>query len=668
MSWRSAEKGIQGTRVGKRKKVSHQQHDLFADYEVVDSGTTLNSEQMRVVEWRSGPLAVAAGPGSGKTRVITEWVKRAVLSGRVEPSELLVSTFTKKAAKEVETRLRKANVKTDNMSLRTLHSFANSVLKQAITHGASPKVDEHGGKYKRAIAVACRSVDESLKPERAARFISMAKAMFVFPDDDDERHKAVFDKMRDPFDDRFVDVFHLAEEIRKEEGYITFDDQITEAVLLLQRDSLLLESYQEMIKYVIVDEFQDTNLAQLHLIDLVAAPQMNLIVVGDEDQSIYGFRGAEPGYLTNFRSRYEGAELLTMGTNYRCPSPVISAAKTLISNNSERTEKMLVAGKDEKATRCRIEAVRLPDQWYEARYVAERIIEEKESGRPYSDMTILYRMHSQINNIEEELIDRSIPYTIVAGKHFYERPDIIGLLSYVRLLANPLDAVQGRIAIKHPFRRIGKKDLDRIDTICSTRNTPYHLAAKIVSGSKKLQVFAFYKLICSLGDEQYPADVINAVIEKTGFAKRGESEGDEDTHLLVRELISIASRFRSINDFLEHVEKDSKKRKKARRKKKNAVQCMTIHASKGIESPVIFLAGANKGAFPSKKAYEEGRIDEERSLFYVAITRTKESLYISSYRGEMKSPPSPFIQEADLCLDCDGEERFEIEQAHQYDW
>ena len=612
------------------------------------SGLVLDDNQRRVVEWDGGFLVVSAGPGSGKTRVTTERIIRLIKEG-VPPHAILATTFTKKAAGEMNSRLKANGIDSDSMAVQTMHSLCYSILFKLASSGLQKKsLDNAEWKYDNIIkaVIGHQHMRWGADPTRVKQFISLAKAALLTPEEAREQGP-LFDRREFSRDTRFPEAYSYAEEMRISAGILTHDDMLVEAVRLLRRDERTSNLLHDRFQYVIVDEFQDTNRVQLALIEEITKSPHNVMLVGDVDQAIYAFRGAEPRFMVEL-ARDARATTITIGTNYRSPAVIVDHATRCIENNSNRVTKTLTAAKhDEGSAECWVYS----DSHHEAWDVVDRIEEVHRSGVPYREVFILYRTHAQSAAIEEELTRRQIPYWIKRGGAFYKRKEVRGLLAYLRLLVNPQDAKAGRQALTNPFRKIGRQDLDAIEHEMRRTGLGYVDAAERIGHVRwNAQISSFVALMRALDAEVNAGALLDAIEAETSYidemtASEGSGDHDDSIEVAVNELIGSARRFCGAASFLAFVEEQIERTGK-RRRKRDEVQCLTIHGAKGLEATLVCLVGVNKGLLPISKAKTHEAFEEERRLFYVAMTRSKKYLHVSC-NGE----PSSFIEEAGFVIE-----------------
>jgi len=611
----------------------------------------LSEPQARIVEHLDGPLLVSAGPGSGKTRVVVERIDRMVANG-VKPETILATTFTRKAADEMNARLKSKGVNTNKMSVQTMHALCWRTIRQHKQFKGWRVDDKDVGRIVLKQILGYKQMNWSgVDISRVGDFISSARNSLVAPENAEGFMTTAY------MDRRYAQAYQAFSDQMAERRLMTFDDMLYYGVWLLDNDPHTLDTMQAKYLYVMVDEFQDSNFAQLRLAELLAAPEFNYVAVGDIDQAIYSWRGALPEFMLEFAEKY-GAEIVELGTNYRCAPGIMHAAAQCIENNENRFSKALEAHRTDDA---HITFLQATDTDEEALLVREEIDLLKQDGIGYGQMRVLMRTNAQSRAIEEEFVRSKIPFVVLGAVSFYERKEIADLLAYLRLLYDPRDVRAGGRAINRPFRFVGRYVLDKI----SETGGRYLDAADAVLADTRLNFAREWVDIMSGFDVENdaPADVLRAIVNERRWSPDGsdyieylmDEEGTDTPETSragnVGELIASATRFKTIPEFVEYVDKQIKLRKRNQRKQEDSrVQVMTIHKSKGTEANVIFLIGANEGVIPHAK----GDTEEERRLFYVAITRAKDRLYVSVVSGQEFGTgmgvqrPSRFVYEAGI--------------------
>jgi DNA helicase-2/ATP-dependent DNA helicase PcrA len=609
---------------------------------------TLSDAQKRIVEHLDGPLLVSAGPGSGKTRVIVERIGHMLNEG-VKPESILATTFTRKAADEMNERLRAKGVNVSRMAVQTMHALCWRMIRAHKSFKGWRVDDKEVHRIVLKNILGYKQMNwQGVDISQVEKFIGAARNSMVAPENSAGFLAPAF---RDP---RYSQAYKAFADQMEERRLLTFDDMLYYGVWLLENDQRTLDRAQGKYLYVMVDEFQDSNFAQLRLAELIAAPEYNYVAVGDIDQAIYSWRGALPEFMLEFAEKY-GAEIVELGVNYRCAPAIMRAAAQCIVHNENRFSKELEANRTEEA---HISLLQATDSDEEARMVLEEIMAIKEDGIGYGQMRVLMRTNAQSRAIEEHFVEAGIPFVVLGAVSFYERKEIADLMAYLRVLYDPRDIRAGERAINRPFRFVSRKVLDQI---AGTVRENYIDAATHVLDSTRL---ASARDWCEMmggfdPEEDAPADVLRTVVQETDYIDYlMDAEGTDTPETSragnVGELIASATRFKSIPEFVEYVDKQIKLRKRNQRKHDDSrVQVMTIHKSKGTEANTVFLIGANEGIIPHAKGDEE----EERRLFYVAVTRAKDRLIISVTSGQDMGTtagitrPSRFVYEAGIVPD-----------------
>ena len=610
----------------------------------------LNEMQLKAVKHKEGPLLILAGAGSGKTRVLTTRIAYLIEQG-ISSSNILAITFTNKAAKEMKERIERLVGKT-NIWTSTFHSFGVKILRE--------NFEKLGYKNNFVIMDSDDTLtlvkkiikDLGYDPKKFSPYmirnkISSNKSEFVMPED---YKKFVHGEE----DDVIYKVYKKYQEILYNNNSVDFDDLLILPIRLFKENSDILEYYQEKYKYIMVDEYQDTNEAQYILIKLLAQKYKNIACVGDNDQSIYMFRGANYKNILNFEKDYPEAEVIMLEQNYRSTKTILEAANSVIKNNTFRKDKNLWSdnGEGEKIT-----FYRAYDETDEVFYIIRKIKELLSSGASYQDIAILYRTNAQSRVFESEMLKQNIPFRIVGSFYFYSRKEIKDLLAYLRLIHNTDDNISLERAINTPKRGIGPKTISEIENSASFYNTSMFDA---ISSGKALE---FKNTILELKNDLENSSLtefIDKVLDKSGMrqALKEEKTLEADIRLEnLEEFKSVTKTFEeevgsvSLEDFLLEISlvSDIEEYKDD----PNRVTLMTVHSVKGLEYPYVFIAGVEEGIFPHKNSYSPDELEEERRLMYVAITRAMKKLYITAAKKRMlygvESPAvlSRFVREID---------------------
>ena len=604
----------------------------------------LNREQQQAVQHTEGPLLILAGAGSGKTKVLTVRIAYLLAQG-VNPYEILAITFTNKAAKEMKSRVEGLVGDVANrIWLSTFHSFCAKFLRFELDNflGYNSNFTIYDTSDSQVVikaALKALNLDDKYYPVGAMiSAISDAKNKLMFASD--YRKQA-----RDFYQQKVADVYEYYERELRKNNALDFDDLLLVAVKLLQSNAAVLEKYSKRFKYVMIDEYQDTNHAQYLLAYLLSSHWKNIAVVGDADQSIYAWRGADIQNILDFEKDYPNCTSIKLEQNYRSTKIILDAANAVIDNNEGRPEKNLWTDKVEGA---KIQHFTAQSEHEEAAFIGDTIVKKHDiHGVPYGDMAILYRTNAQSRVLEEALIKRALPYTMVGGTKFYDRKEIKDVLAYLRVLYNPFDDLSLLRIINVPKRSIGPTTVSKLQDYARENGTSLfmtltqlHLVDTIKGKTKeKLEEFGIliFTLVAEMDDKSV-LDILEAILDRTGYLAQLEESTDPQDQARaenIGELLSVAKDFQDTNptgtveDFLEQValvnDVDSFEQEESK------VTLMTLHAAKGLEFPIVFLGGLEEGLFPhSRTLMNPEEIEEERRLAYVGITRAEKELYISN--------------------------------------
>lgn len=629
----------------------------------------LNPMQKRAVQQKEGAVLILAGAGSGKTGALTVRIA-SMLEHGIRPYNILAITFTNKAAKEMRERVDKlAGALAQDVWISTFHSTCVRILR--------------------------REIDK----------LGFTKDFSIYDSDDQEKvMKEVFKELNMSITDKLYTVkyaisavSHLKEEMISWEDYLKevdkadirawktsrvyeayqsrlmrnnaldFDDLIYKTVLLFKTRHDVLETYQDRFKYIMVDEYQDTNTSQYELVRLLAKKYGNLCVVGDDDQSIYGWRGANIRNILDFEKDFPDAVVIKLEQNYRSTKNILSAANSVIKNNRERKDKTLWTENNDGSI---IHVFRAENDIEEAAFVAETIDQNTMNGKTaYSDFAVLYRTNVQSRAIEDRFVKKGIPYKLFGGVRFYERKEIKDILAYLKLIDNPLDAIAVKRIINVPKRGIGGKSVEVAEMIAAEKNISLFSALGRVreypehkSKAKKLEMF--YDFICDLkkrSESMSVHEIIDAIAEETGYKGELEADGSDDAMMRIDNIEEFSSKAveyektteePTLSGFLEEValvaDIDSYN------EDDDAVVLMTLHSAKGLEFPYVFMVGMEEGIFPGSRSIMSGSLnemEEERRLCYVGITRAKKQLFMTYTLHRMQhgqiqyNAPSRFLAE-----------------------
>lgn len=606
--------------------------------------TGLNKEQQQAVQHTEGPLLILAGAGSGKTKVLTVRIAHLLAQG-VNPYEILAITFTNKAAKEMKSRVEGLVGDVANrIWFSTFHSFCAKFLRFELDNflGYNSNFTIYDTSDSQAVikaALKALNLDDKYYPVGAMiAAISDAKNKLLFASD--FRKQA-----RDFYQQKVADVYEYYERELRKNNALDFDDLLLVAVKLLQSNEAVLDKYSKRFRYVMIDEYQDTNHAQYLLAKLLASHWKNIAVVGDADQSIYAWRGADIQNILDFEKDYPNCTSIKLEQNYRSTKIILDAANAVIENNEGRPKKNLWTDKTEGA---KIQHFTAQSEHEEAAFIGDTIAKKHDiHGVPYGDMAILYRTNAQSRVLEEALIKRALPYIMVGGTKFYDRKEIKDVLAYLRVLYNPFDDLSLLRIINVPKRSIGATTVAKLQDYARANGTSLfmtltqlHLVDSIKGKTKeKLEEFGIliFTLVAEMEDRTV-LDILESILDRTGYLAQLEESTDPQDQARaenIGELLSVAKDFQDTNpsgtveDFLEQValvnDVDSFEQEESK------VTLMTLHAAKGLEFPIVFLGGLEEGLFPhSRTLMNPEEIEEERRLAYVGITRAEKELYISN--------------------------------------
>jgi DNA helicase II / ATP-dependent DNA helicase PcrA len=634
--------------------------------------STLNLEQLEAVLHKDGPLLVFAGAGSGKTRVITYRIAHLIREHGVPPRHILAVTFTNKAADELKERLNRLleGHEARGLWVGTFHATCARILREsgrAINIPSNFVVYDDGDQLEvvRRVLIDL-NIDEKQVGARPIRnAISRAKERLISPREYRESASDYLERI-------VASVYERYETYLRAANALDFDDLINKVIELLETQPHARERYQDQFRYILVDEYQDVNYAQYVLTRLLAEKHRNLCVVGDDDQSIYGFRGAEVELILRFEKDFPDAKIVKLEQNYRSTQVILDAAFKVVSQNRFRAPKRLWTERKEGSP---ITLTPARDEEEEARIIADYIYREVQLGRRrYGDFAVLYRTNAQSRAFEERFMRERIPYRLVGALRFYDRKEVKDVLAYLRLLANPDDSLSLLRIINTPPRKIGQATLKQVQTHAAECSISLYralcdpLLLQQLPASARNALLGFVAMIERLrecAETHTLTDTLKAVLQETGYLAWLEQRGDYesiDRAGNVRELVNIAARFESreaeqepdatelspLMRFLQYVSLVSDLDTLDERE--NQVVLMTLHAAKGLEFPVVFLAGLEQGLLPHALSQEPRQIEEERRLCYVGMTRAKDELHLTyalsrgAYEGRRTTLPSPFLR------------------------
>ena len=624
----------------------------------------LNDKQYEAVTNTEGPSLVIAGAGSGKTKVLTHKIAYLMGEKNVSPFNILAITFTNKAANEMKERVEKlvGDVARD-MWIGTFHSICVRILRRYIDRiGFDSSFIIFDTSDQRTLIKECLKkldIDDKMFTDRSVQFeISNAKNEMLEPEQYQARAMGDFRK------EKIAEIYTLYQNKLKENNAIDFDDIINFTIKILMNNPDVLEYYTEKFKYVLVDEYQDTNKAQFTLVSILASRYGNITVVGDNDQGIYSFRGADISNILNFERDFPGTKIIKLEQNYRCTQNILNAANAVIKNNEVKYKKSLWTENEEGGLPIVYSA---RDEYDEGRYIVEQIEHlKREEYYKYSDFAILYRMNTQSRAIEDILRREDVPYKIIGGLKFYERKEIKDIISYLRLINNPSDNIALKRIINEPKRGIGKTSLDKIQNISDETGISMYEIIKDAATYGLNRVYAnaqeFISVIeelRSIKDETKISELIKLTLNKTGYTKALETENTieaENRIANLEEFLTVAVEFeeqeadQNLNNFLEGITLTSDI--DGMDEEQETVTLMTLHSAKGLEFPVVFLVGMEEGIFPGHKSMAEPKdLEEERRLCYVGITRAKNQLFLTCSKQRTMfgstscNPVSRFLKE-----------------------
>jgi DNA helicase II / ATP-dependent DNA helicase PcrA len=628
----------------------------------------LNEQQQEAVKATDGPLLIMAGAGSGKTRVLTHRIAYLMVEKQVAPWNILAITFTNKAAREMKDRVQAIlGGAAEDIWISTFHSMCVRILRRDIDRMGFNRnfsiLDTTDQLSVIKNILKEKNIDpKKFDPRTILGTISSAKNELQTPEEYEKTAGGMYEQI-------VSDVYKLYQKKLRKNQALDFDDLIMTTIQLFQRVPEVLEFYQRKFQYIHVDEYQDTNRAQYMLVKLLASRFRNLCVVGDSDQSIYRWRGADIANILSFEKDYKNAKVILLEQNYRSTKRILQAANVVIQNNMNRKPKNLWTENDEGK---KLLYYRADSESGEAQFVAGKIRELVDGGqRTYKDIAILYRTNAQSRVMEEVLLKSNINYQIVGGIKFYDRKEIKDILAYLRTIANPDDDISLTRIINVPKRGIGATSIDKIANYATAQDLSMFqalqeveqigLSAKITNSLRE-----FRDLInnwVQMQDYLSVTELVENVLEKTEYVEILKAEKTLESQSRIEnieEFLSVTQNFEKTNDdkslvaFLTDLAlvADIDKLEEDENDKNNAVVLMTLHSAKGLEFPVVFLMGMEEGVFPhSRSLMEEAEMEEERRLAYVGITRAEEELYLSNaqmrtlYGRTSMNPVSRFIAE-----------------------
>ncbi len=624
----------------------------------------LNDRQKEAVEYMDGPLLILAGAGSGKTRVLTYKIAYLLEKEIVKPWQILAITFTNKAAKEMKERVEGlVGQVAQDMWLGTFHSVCVRILKREIEllgYTRDFNIFDEIDKEKVLKEVTKKlNIDEKMYPIGLLKS-EISKAKEVMKDNLTYQKEAMGDFRKE----EIAKVYNMYQDTLKSNNSIDFDDIIMLTVKLFLENPDRLLYYQQKFSYILVDEYQDTNKTQFLLISLLSSATGNICVVGDESQSIYGFRGADITNILNFEKEFPNAKIVKLEENYRSTKNILNAANEVIKNNSSKLDKVLWTQNEEGE---KIEYKTLNNEYEEVEYVVDKIDELcRKENQKYSDFAVLFRTNAQARVLEEVFMKSGTPYKLIGGIKFYARKEIKDIISYLKLIQNKNDNIALKRIINEPKRGIGDTAVDKLDMLASQKGVSIF---ELIQDSNNLtgirsagNIILFRDMINSfirVKNEIKVSELIKKVLKESGYEDMLNSEGTKETEIRfdnLMEFIGVAIEFENENaehtlgDFLESIALVSDVDNLD--ETTEAVTLMTMHSAKGLEFKNVFIVGMEEGLFPSKRSIEEdGQTEEERRLCYVAITRAQKHLFLTNtkkrtlYGSTTFSIPSRFIEE-----------------------
>lgn len=649
---------------------------------MTDLFTGLNDEQARAVRTTDGPLLIQAGAGSGKTKTLTHRIAYIIDQKLATPYNILAVTFTNKAASEMRERVASllgfdANNRSFMPFMGTFHSICVRLLRQDGDYAKVPKNFVIFDELDRVAAIKkiCKqlSIDEKAFPARSlGGLISSAKNELLTP----QEYSGIASS---PAQQEAARVFPLYQKSLQEAGALDFDDLIAKTVQMLEHHEELRQKWQQQFRYVMIDEYQDTNAAQYKLIQLLTNKDKNIAVVGDDWQSIYSWRGADFRNILNFERDYPNCTVIKLEQNYRSTKAILDAAHTIITKNQQRSDKKLWT---EAGDGLPVQVLQAGNERAEAEAIIRRVRNSVDGGiRRYKDFAVLYRTNAQSRSVEEAFIHYNIPYRIVGGVRFYDRKEIKDLVAYLRLIYQPQDAASFDRIVNVPARGIGAKSLQVFNDWRETNGLPLSDALAGVQHCEGITPKA-KQALAGLSDmldsmrtvmaEANVRDTMNSLITRLDylhFLDDGSAQG-ESRQENVKELLSMAEEYHDLglDGFLEEISLLTDV--ETGNSKGDVVTLMTLHGAKGLEFPVVFMVGMEETIFPHSRAlYDQTEMEEERRLCYVGMTRAREELfmlYASSrllYGGVQHNPPSRFI--ADIAGDLVSEQSSQAPQPPQ---
>ena len=627
----------------------------------------LNDSQLESVKTTEGPLLVMAGAGSGKTKVLTTRIAYLISEIGVDPKSILAITFTNKAAKEMKDRvINMLGVLAYNIQISTFHSFGLSIIKNHYDKLGYNKnftiIDSDD------VTTLIKKILKELNydpkiynPKGIKSRISGAKNELLGASDYAKYSTSEYEEI-------VLKVYQMYEQKLKTNNSLDFDDLLMQPIILFNKYPEVLKEYQEQFKYILIDEYQDTNEAQYTLTKMISAKYKNICVVGDSDQSIYAFRGSNYKNILNFEKDYKDAKVIMLEKNYRSTKNILNVANDIIKNNKFRKDKNLYTDNE---VGKKVYYHRSDNEKDEAFYVKKEIEKLKET-EPLSEIAVLYRTNAQSRNIEEALLRDNIPYKVVGSIYFYKRKEIKDLIAYLNVLYNPRDDISLTRVINVPKRGIGNKTIENLSNKATENNTSIF---EVISSGKELEFKKIIEEINILRENLSLTELVDLVLDKTGIKQELLNEKTLEAEVRLENLEEFKSITRSfedkngiisLEDFLMEISlvSDIEEHKN----NSNVVTLMTIHSAKGLEFNNVFIVGLEEGIFPHMNSLDNPNdVEEERRLCYVAVTRAKKRLWLVNakrrtlFGNDSTNPPSRFIKEiSDEFLDSDQVEDVKV--------
>jgi DNA helicase-2/ATP-dependent DNA helicase PcrA len=627
----------------------------------------LNENQRKAAEHIDGPVLVLAGAGSGKTKTLTYRIANMISRHNVSPRNLFVATFTNKAAQEMKQRIASVTSQEtiNNLWAGTFHSLCVKILR---IFSSSVGYDNKFTIYDQSDSESlCQRVltfmkkEEEISPKDLMYYISNCKNKLITP-------SIASKQVTSPENETLATAYFYYQNILKESNSMDFDDLILNVVLILQSNIRAKSWANDRFKYIMCDEYQDVNYAQFKLLSLLTGNNNNIFVIGDDYQSIYGFRGSDVEHILQFKNQFENSKVYTLDKNYRSTSNIVQAGSSIIKKNKNQLDKEIVSNKGEGQP---IVTIEFDDDYKESAFISWLIQEKinKESNVKYSDFAILYRVNSQSSSFEKIFINSRIPYKIVGGIGFYQREEIKDIVAYLRFIHNNKDDEALLRILNKPTRGIGKNSQEIIKEYANQNKVSVYrslLNADDIGLPKKSlgKIKDFLILVEHLNSKKdmHISTFVKYIIDQTGYRKMWEEKKTEEAYDKIENIkqfeenvyqYQIESDDSSFDSFLQDISLLSSYDSETQ----DCVQLMTMHASKGLEFPYVFIIGMNEGIFPSWRCENEKDVEEERRLAYVGITRAEKELYLTwvklkhSFGGKTKPViPSRFLKEIDESL------------------